>query len=352
MKDYRGERILSRLRGSLNSGPTSHGLRPWLVHSFAAPRLFLLEVDPHLHLERPVASFPAKLAERCGAVDVQVGALGRTEKAADRADRLGMVEDVGGVHAYLEADAFSDLKPLRDRHVRGPRARTREVVLSKVPPLSRKRIPENDVACLAIADGSQSSFTGCSQRWRDYGGIRTLRIADGHVSVAEHVTCQVAFLPNSFRRVDVKRPDDIRRAGANDHVLGGDAIRETGKEIKDPAHLPAFGDAAQSSCRVAQQWLTGSDRQSECSVSSELVFAVPARQRIVFGSVPWGSVSVWPTLQVLAPGIGCLKVHAECRPQCRLPLERVVVAVAQIRPEHCVPELWIRMDEVVIHVDT
>src|SRR5262245_1031448 len=87
--------------------------------------LVSLEVEAHLHLERPVASLPGELAERCGAVYVQVGALGRTEKASDRADRLGMVEDVGGVHAYLEADAFPDLEPLRDCHVRGPRALTR-----------------------------------------------------------------------------------------------------------------------------------------------------------------------------------------------------------------------------------
>jgi len=42
----------------------------------AKPRDYILvsslKLEAHLHLERPVSSLPAKLSERCGAIDVQV----------------------------------------------------------------------------------------------------------------------------------------------------------------------------------------------------------------------------------------------------------------------------------------
>src|SRR5262245_50936934 len=138
-----------------------------------------------------------------------------------------MVEDVGGVDADLESDAFPDLEPLRDCHVRSPRSLACDVVLSEGAALSWERISENDVACLVIPDSSQCRLAGCSQRRRHYLWIRTLRIPDGHVSSAEQVPCNVPFFPDSVCRVDVKRSDDVRRAGANDHALGGNAIRKT-----------------------------------------------------------------------------------------------------------------------------
>src|SRR5262245_26058541 len=151
--------------------------------------------------------------------------------------------------------------------------------------------------------------------------------------------------------MDVKRPDNVWSASSNDHVLSGHTIRETGKQIENPTHLPPFGDAAPGSFCVLQQWLTRSDRQSECSVSSELMFAIPAIQRVVFRPVPWSGVSVWSTAQVFAPRIRRLEAHSQCRPQSGLPFEGVVVVVAQVRSQERVPELRIRVNEIVIHID-
>src|SRR5262245_15204787 len=38
--------------------------------------------------------------------------------------------------------------------------------------------------------------------------------------------------------MDVKRPDNVWSASSNDHVLSGHTIRETGKQIENPTHLP------------------------------------------------------------------------------------------------------------------
>jgi hypothetical protein len=186
----------------------------------------LLEVKPYLHLERPVARLLGKLAERSAAVYARVGAFGRTEHSRDRAERLRMVEDVGGVDADLESDAFPHLEPLRDRHVRSPRSLARDVVLSEGAALSWKRIPENDVACLVIPDGSQ-----CRSRnaLRDDVTISGSAHWDpGRSRISRRTGFLLyPFFPDSVCRVDVKRSDDVRRTGANDHALGGNAIRET-----------------------------------------------------------------------------------------------------------------------------
>ena len=128
-------------------------------------RLSLLEVNPHLHLERPVPRLLGKLAERSAAVYVQVGAFGWTEHSADRAERLGMVEDVGSVDADLESDAFPDLEPLRDRHVRRPRSLARDVVLTEVAALPSSKSRREDISFLQrFTRAELGTLTGVPQQ--------------------------------------------------------------------------------------------------------------------------------------------------------------------------------------------